>query len=162
MPATDRADLEPSRPTLGANEATARAAYVAVTELVRELQLGWDRHDAELSNRHFAADVLWGSPFGATVRGYAELHAIHVHLKQKNMCGRAARFEIVQVLAPAPDVALAHVRRVALDAEGRPLPPNARTDGAFWEMALYVLVKRDGIWWLAAGQNTPLGSQPAE
>ncbi|WP_238981380.1 hypothetical protein [Williamsia herbipolensis] len=29
-------------------------------------------------------------------------------------------------------------------------------NGAFSEMAMYVLVRRDGMWWLAAGQNTPI------
>jgi hypothetical protein len=27
-------------------------------------------------------------------------------------------------------------------------------------MALYVLVRRDGTWWLAAGQNTPVRPAP--
>jgi hypothetical protein len=27
-------------------------------------------------------------------------------------------------------------------------------------MALYVLVERDGIWWIAAGQNTPIRPKP--
>lgn len=27
-------------------------------------------------------------------------------------------------------------------------------------MALYVLVRRDGVWWLAAGQNTPVRLGP--
>jgi hypothetical protein len=28
--------------------------------------------------------------------------------------------------------------------------------GGFSEMALYVLVRRGGSWWLVAGQNTPI------
>jgi hypothetical protein len=30
----------------------------------------------------------------------------------------------------------------------------------FSEMAMYVLVRRDGKWWLAAGQNTPIRPKP--
>jgi hypothetical protein len=52
-------------------------------------------------------------------------------------------------------VAVAHVRRVALDAGGEPSPEDDTTAG-FPEMALYVLVRRGGTWWLAAGQNTPI------
>src|SRR5262249_19844010 len=46
--------------------------------VVAELQAGWDQHDADIYDRHLAADAVWGSPFGATVHGYEELHAIHV------------------------------------------------------------------------------------
>lgn len=31
---------------------------------VGELQAGIDARDADVYNRHFADDVLWGSPFG--------------------------------------------------------------------------------------------------
>jgi hypothetical protein len=41
---------------------------------------------------------------------------------------------------------------------------QAGADGAdrsgFSEMTLYVLVERDGTWWLAAGQNTPVTTPP--
>jgi hypothetical protein len=46
------------------------------------------------------------------------------------------------VIAAAPDVALAQVRR------------RASSGGGFSEMALYALVRRAGRWWMAAGQNT--------
>jgi uncharacterized protein (TIGR02246 family) len=135
-------------------DAAAHDANAAVASLVEELQAGWDRRDADTSNRHVALDVVWGSPYGATVRGFDELHAIHRRLKQEARGGEESRFEIVNVLAPAPDVAIAQVRRVALDERGRPVEPGEDQRGTFSEVALYVLVRRDGTWWLAAGQNT--------
>ena len=149
---------KPNRPTLGAQRGEAQEAIDAVARLVEELQTGWDQHDADISNRHFAADVIWGSPFGATVHGYEELHAIHVRLKQQGRGGLSSRFEIVRVLVPAPGVAVAQVRRVALDCDGQPIKPSDSLRGSFSEMALYVLVRRGGVWWLAAGQNTPIRS----
>jgi PPOX class F420-dependent enzyme/OxyR family protein/uncharacterized protein (TIGR02246 family) len=151
---------EPTRPALTSDAAATREAAAAVASLVEELQAGWDLRDADVTNRHFADDIAWGSPFGATVNGYEELHAIHLRLKQEGRGGPSSRFEIVRVLAPAPDVAVAHVRRVALDAAGRPLEPTPDTSGPFSEMALYVLVRRNGTWWLAAGQNTPVSPAP--
>jgi PPOX class F420-dependent enzyme/OxyR family protein/uncharacterized protein (TIGR02246 family) len=148
----------PGRPTLD-SDATPEAID-AVSHFVEELQAGWDQHDADVSNRHFARDLMWGSPFGATVDGYDQLHAIHVRLKQQGRGGDSSRYEIVRVLAPTPDVAIAHVRRVALDPDGRPLEPNTDTTGSFSEMALYVLVRRGQTWWLAAGQNTPVRPPP--
>src|SRR6266480_1595030 len=135
---------QPNRPTLGGEGTAAQEAIDAVTLLVEELQAGWDQHDADLSNRHFAADVMWGSPFGATVQGYDELHAIHVRLKQQRSGGPSSRFEIVSVLAPAPGVAVAQVRRVALDPEGHPIEPSDHITGSFSEIALYVLVRQGG------------------
>jgi uncharacterized protein (TIGR02246 family) len=145
-----------NRPTLGVEGAEAKEAIDAVARLVNELQAGWDRHDADLSNQHFATNVMWGSPFGATVHGYEELHAIHVRLKQQGKGGLSSRFEVVRVLAPAPGVAVAQVRRVALDSDGQPIEPSDDVTDSFSEMALYVLVRRGDVWWLAAGQNTPI------
>ncbi len=151
---------EAIRPSLGTNNAFARQALEAATDLVEELQAGWDQHDADITNRHFANDILWGSPFGVTLQGYELLHATHVRLKQQARGGASSRYEIVQVLAIAPNVAVAHVRRVALDPAGHPLEPTSDVTGPFSEMALYVLVRRDRTWWLAAGQNTPVRPQP--
>jgi uncharacterized protein (TIGR02246 family) len=145
----------PGRPTLGTDQATTEAAE-AVAGLLAELQAGIDDHDADVYNRHFAADVIWGSPYGAIVQGYDELHAIHAHLLEQGTGGPPSRYEAVQIVAPGPDVVLAHVRRVALDPTGRPLLPTADSAGGFSEMALYVLVRRGRDWWLAAGQNTPI------
>jgi uncharacterized protein (TIGR02246 family) len=148
------------RPALGSGDAAARDAAEAVTRLVAELQAGIDQGDADQYNRHFAADVLWGSPFGATVQGYERLHAIHSRLMPERRGGPSSRYEIDTVLSPAPDVAVAHVRRVALAPDGTPLTPASDLTGAFSEMALYVLIRRNGRWWLAAGQNTPVRPAP--
>jgi uncharacterized protein (TIGR02246 family) len=136
------------RPVL--DDPAARAAAVrAVDRLVAALQDGVDRADADI-DAQFAADVLWGSPYGGTVRGYPVLNAVHRSL----MAGGVAppsRYEVVQLMSPMPGVAIAHVRRhdrTAVDGEG------------FSEMAMYVLVERDGEWWLAAGQNTLVAERP--
>lgn len=146
------------RPILGADDHPE--ATQAVADLVAELQAGWNDHNADVTDRRLAADVLWGSPYGATVYGYQQLHAIHVRLKQQGTGGPSSRYEIVQIRVPTPDVAIAHVRRAALDLDGQPLEPTADTTGAFSEMALYVLVRRDNTWWLAAGHNTPIRPAP--
>jgi uncharacterized protein (TIGR02246 family) len=147
------------RPLLEIGEGNAREARDAMTLLVAELQAGLDCDEADTYDSRFAADILWGSPFGATVRGYEPLHAIHVRMHQRpggGPAGPSSRFEVVHVLVPSPDVAIAQVRRVALDGAGHAVEPTFDTTKPFSEMALYVLVRRDGTWWLAAGQNTPV------
>jgi hypothetical protein len=71
------------RPALDLSGRATREAANAAVRLVEELQAGWDARDADITNRHFAADILWGSPFGATVHSYEPLHAIHLRLKQQ-------------------------------------------------------------------------------
>ncbi len=60
------------------------------------------------------------------------------------------------MLPISDDVIVAHVARLDLDAGGEPVPPSGDDGAAFSEMAMYVLVRRDDDWWLAAGQNTQI------
>jgi PPOX class F420-dependent enzyme/OxyR family protein/uncharacterized protein (TIGR02246 family) len=144
------------RPTLGTGGLDADRAAAVVTNLVAELQAGIDTHDAAAYNRHFAADIVWGSPYGATLRGYDNLHAVHNSLLGRSVGGPSSRYETVQILSPTPDVVVAHVRRVALDSDGQPSDPSTDSGTGFSEMGVYVLVRRGGDWWLSAGQNTPI------
>ncbi|HEX4531744.1 MAG TPA: hypothetical protein VIA11_20325 [Acidimicrobiia bacterium] len=144
------------RPTLGLDGAEAHEAEHAIDLLVRDLQTGWDTHDPDVTDRRLGGDVLWGSPFGATVCGYSRLHEIHVRLKRTGVGGRSSRFEVVQYLTPARGIVIVHVRRTALDEGDTPVAPTEGAAPPFSEMALYVLVQRDGDWWVAAGQNTPI------
>lgn len=140
------------RPAAGLDGAVAERGHAAVVREVAELQAGFVDGDAEIYNRHFTSDVMWGSPFGATVDGYDALHAIHRRLHAAARHERS-RYEIVRVLTVAPDVVLAQVRRDALNEHDQPIPSH-QNEPRFSEMALYVMVRKAGRWWLAAGQNT--------
>ncbi len=136
------------------NDPAAHAAAETVAaELAAQLQLGGNAMDADVYDAWFAADILWGSPYGATLAGFTELNAIHRRFMNQSPSttpapAPASRFEVVSVLAPTPGVVVTQIRRQALAA------------GGFSEMALYVLVEREGRWWLAAAQNTPIGQPP--
>jgi uncharacterized protein (TIGR02246 family) len=147
------------RPTLTSPD-WLQEARDAVDAFVAGLQAGIDDTDAQIFNADFADDVMWGSPYGATVIGYDTLHAIHREMHQRGVAvtGPSSRYQTVHVMAPTPDVAIAHVRRVALDGRGEQIPIDDAS--VFSEMAMYVLVRRDGKWWLAAGQNTPIRPKP--
>ncbi|MBF6183411.1 YybH family protein [Nocardia otitidiscaviarum] len=133
-----------TRPTLHDPSAQATAETVAA-DLAAELQRAGETADADRYDSWFAADVVWGSPFGALVVGYEQINAIH-----RRMMGAAkpvaphSRFEVVVATSPAPGVVVTQIRRQALEP------------GGFSEVALYVLVERDGKWWLSAAQNTPV------
>jgi uncharacterized protein (TIGR02246 family) len=150
-----------ARPALRIDSADAVAA---VEGFVAGLQEGHDRRDAEVLNRQFAVDVAWGSPYGALVAGYEQLHPIHLRLQERNKGGTAFRYEVRHVLAVTGDVVIAHIARIALGPDGHPLPPSGAPNQPFSELAMYVLVRREAKWWLAAAQNTPIrpgGEVPA-
>lgn len=132
-----------ARPTLSHPDDKVRAWQVAA-DFAECLQ---GAADADGYDAAFAADIVWGSPYGATVAGYAEINAIHHRLVSANVAP-PSRFEVVSALAPAPAVVVTQIRRRAIDS------------GGFSEMALYVLVERAGRWWLSAAQNTPIGVPP--
>ncbi|MEU2253882.1 DUF4440 domain-containing protein [Nocardia xishanensis] len=133
-----------ARPTVSDPERADRAHRVA-TEFAEGLQRA---SDADEYDSAFAADILWGSPFGASVTGFAELNAIHHRLMAAKVAP-PSRFDVVAALAPAPGVVVTQIRRQA-------------AGGGFSEMAMYVLAERDGRWWLAAAQNTPVGVSPLD
>jgi uncharacterized protein (TIGR02246 family) len=123
-----------------------------VIAFVRDLQKGIDDADADRFNRRFADDVLWGSPFGAVVDGYETLHAIHEQMFASALRDVRSHYAVEHVRFPTDDVAIAYVRRTSDSAKGPERPGRA---DAFDELALFVLVRRDDTWWLAAGQHTP-------
>jgi hypothetical protein len=63
-------EIKQPRLVLNVDENAVQEAEAAVARFVSELQTGWDRHDAEITDHSLAANVAWGSPFGATVHGY--------------------------------------------------------------------------------------------
>lgn len=139
---------ELKRPSLGLTRDSE-----PVDAFVRELQDAIDTGDAERFNQHFADDVLWGSPFGAIAIGYDQIHAIHARMFASVVPSKgASRYLVEHVRFPTEDVAVAYVRRFSVQ---RTDPPDQGRPGSFDELALFVLVRRDGEWWLAAGQHVP-------
>jgi uncharacterized protein (TIGR02246 family) len=115
----------------------------AVAQLIATLQGGFDTGDADQYDSMFANDILWGTPKGQWLAGYSDLNAAHHRMMRGRPVHPVSRFELVQKTRPAPGVAVAHIRRTALN-------------GAFSDVAMYVLVKREERWWLAGAQNTPV------
>lgn len=132
--------LDAGRPSLDRADTDADAA---VGRLLASLQSGFDTGDADTYDLLFAADICWGTPKGEWLQGYAELNPIHRAMMGGIPVQPPSRFELVQTIRPAPGTVVAQIRRTALD-------------GGFSEVAMYVLVRHDDSWWLAAAQNTPV------
>lgn len=141
------------RPTLAISQDPA-----PVESFVRGLQRALETLDAEQFNQQFAADVLWGSPFGAVADGYDVIHPIHRAMFERHRPadgatpGPVSRYSIEHVRFVADTVAIAYVRRTNPSVTG---DPRLGHPNAFNELALFVLIRRGERWWLAAGQHTP-------
>jgi hypothetical protein len=111
-------------------------AHTVVDAFTAGLQAGHDQRDAEILNRQFAGDVIWGSPFGALVEGYDQLHPIHVRFQQRAAQSPRFRYQVRHVLPLSDDLIVAHIARLALTDDGEPLPPTADPDHPFSGMAM--------------------------
>jgi uncharacterized protein (TIGR02246 family) len=133
----------------------ASADCTGIEDIVATLERAFNIRHADLWDSVLAADVAWGSPKGQVVLGSRQLNAIHRRLHQaRGTAGQFSRYAIEHVGFLGEDVACAHVRRIGTDEHDIPLDPGV-TNEIVQEMALYVLVHRNGRWWIAAGQNTP-------
>src|SRR5260370_42706272 len=92
------------RPLLD-DPAAREAASGAVERLVAQLQGGLDQCDADAYDSQFASDVLWGSPYGATMRGYAALNAVHRSLMAAGAAPRA-QYQAGQLMRPLPGLGI--------------------------------------------------------
>lgn len=136
------------RPTLNQNH-----PLDPVTAFVGELQNAIDTGDATRFNSQFAQDVLWGSPFGAVAVGYDMIHSIHSRMFASVVPTKgSAQYTIEHTNFPTDDVAIAYVRRTSPQSSTSVSPNNP---GAFDELAMIVLVKKNNKWWLAAAQHVP-------
>jgi hypothetical protein len=90
-----------------------------IENFIAELQEAIDTGDADLFNKRFSKDILWGSPFAAIVR---------------------------------ENVAIAYVRKLVKNKKVSSDEINSRS---FDELALFILVKENGQWWLVAAQHVP-------
>jgi len=90
------------------------------------LQAGHDQRDAEVLNRQFAADVIWGSPYGALVEGYERLHPIHIRFQQQPATEVEFRYRVRHALAVSEDVIVAHIARLAISPDGKAVVAELR------------------------------------
>ena len=94
--------MSTQRHTFTADPEWLQEARDAVDGFVAGLQAGIDSADAQTYNADFAKDVMWGSPYGATVIGYDALHSIHRGMFERGVAvaGPSSRYQIEHVMAP--------------------------------------------------------------
>jgi uncharacterized protein (TIGR02246 family) len=120
----------------------------AIRAVIADIEAGFNAKDAERSVEHFTEDATAVGVAGVLVRGRDALLEAHRAGYAGPLADQYARYELGAITFLRPDVAVAHKRARAVDASGAPLELDHTM------VALYVFVREDGRWRVAARQNT--------
>ncbi len=121
------------------------AAIRRFVQVVENVQ--WQRN-ADAFIALFTPDAVWTNPVGRRLTGLDEI----AHFTRQGLAAAPsemfATYEVEHVTWLGDDAVAVNVRSRAVRADRTPIA--GEPDGA----KLYVLVRRKGEWWLAAGHNT--------
>ena len=124
----------------------------AIKRIIADVETGFNIKDPDLSVEHFTQNASVVNVAGVQVSGRDAL----LEANRRGLAGplrdQYARYKVSDVVFLRPDVAIAHKHAWATTADGEPI------DVAHSMIAVYVLVKEDERWWVAARQNTMVAS----
>lgn len=136
------------RPTVEDTTADHTSDIAAIRELVDDVETGYNTNDAELMVSGFIANAAAGNAVGAIISGYDTL----LDSARSGLAGFLAdeyvRYAVTDIVFLRPDIAIAHKTARAVTAHGELIDRDPAM------VALYVLVREDERWWVAARQNT--------
>jgi uncharacterized protein (TIGR02246 family) len=123
------------------------ADLAAITQVVKDVEDGFNANDPDLLTAHVAEDAVVVNARGAVLRGRAAVDEANRVGLAGPLREATAHYRVSDVAAVAPGVVVA--------TKSAWSTPEAADAGAAPEMlALYVLVQRDGRWWIVRRQNT--------
>jgi uncharacterized protein (TIGR02246 family) len=120
----------------------------AIRAIVADVQTAFNTNDPVLMNAHFAADASVVTAMGKRVDGIDALRRAAEEGMAAALRDQFVRYVVTDIRFVRPDVALAYKEATATDADAEPIELDHSM------VALYVLVKDDGRWLVAARQNT--------
>lgn len=142
---TPQTDARPHVEDSTSDHAADREAIAAV---IADIETGFNTNDPELSVAHFAANASAVGVTGAWSAGLDALLAAHRTGFAGPLRDQHARYAVGDVVFLRPDVAIAHKHAWATTPDGEPVHLDHTM------IALYVLVREEGRWWVVARQNT--------
>ncbi len=120
----------------------------SIRQIITGIEAWMNGDELDLAVRHFAANATAVSVGGAHITGREALIEAHRRAFATFKRDEYVRYELTDITFLAPDIAIAHKHARVADADGNITNPEPAM------IALYVLAKRDGQWWIAARQNT--------
>ncbi|MFG2093692.1 SgcJ/EcaC family oxidoreductase [Streptomyces sp. NPDC048612] len=114
-----------------------------ITALFQELESAFTEQNAVRFDGCFTEDVVFTAVDGTRFVGWEALHAYHRERFGGHADGIETWYEIESLTFPSPDVAVVFFRQPIVMGQHR------RENVGTW-----VLVRRDGQWYVSAAQNT--------
>lgn len=124
------------------------ADIAAIERLVADVETGYNTNDAELMISGFTANAAAGNAVGTVVTGRDALLEAARHGLAGFLKDQYVRYEVSDIVFLRPDIAIAHKVARATTADGELIDRDPAM------VALYVLVREQGRWWVAARHNT--------
>ena len=118
------------------------------------VEAAWNKHDAVAMDQSFVEDCDFVNIFGEWISGHDNLVKIHTDLFAGPFRESYRRFTVEKIRFVRPDVAIVHVRGRITDRDGKLLEGDQGT------IALLVMLKERGKWWIVTGQNTEVRPLP--
>lgn len=143
---------DPQPPTIEDDTTDHTDDVAAIRQVIADVETGFNTNDAELAAKHFSENASVVTAVGTEITGRAAVLEHHRVGLAGPLADERAAYELSDVGFLRPDVAIAHKHAWVLDADG------ARTESDHAMVALYVLVREQGRWWVASRQNTLVGS----
>jgi uncharacterized protein (TIGR02246 family) len=141
--------MDPTTPPTVADTIVDHTADVeAINALVKDVETGFNTNDAELIVRPFLRNGSAVDVIGRQLDGLEALHRASAAGLAGPLRDQYARYELADLTFLREDVAIGHKRAWATTADGTPL------DVGHAMVALYVFVRVEARWWVAARQNT--------
>ncbi|GAA4930477.1 SgcJ/EcaC family oxidoreductase [Streptomyces coeruleoprunus] len=126
-----------------------RGEIDAITRLVAEVERTQQSElPEEFMSLFRTEDPVWTTAHGRRLSGWDEISAFTHRVLPGATALSTATYDIERVLFLRPDVAAVNVRQRPVGRDGRPL--GDRPEGR----PFYILAKEDGVWRIAAAQNT--------
>ena len=134
------------------NEMDRQTDVEALRAIIADVQRGFNDNDPDLLAAHFTEDGTAVNVMGALLEGRESMVRTGRELLAGPLKDERARYDVRDIAFLTADVAIAHKTARAVNLGG------ADIDDRDTMIALYVFVRREDRWLIAARQNTLIAS----
>ncbi|WNG38666.1 SgcJ/EcaC family oxidoreductase [Archangium violaceum] len=119
-----------------------------IKKAVAGVESAFNRHDAEALVHRYTQDVVWVNVAGMRLKGKDEILRFGRKAFASALQDSYARYVVEDISFLKTDVAVVNIRQFPTTKEGQVI------EGGQGSVALFVMTKHNGDWFVAAGQNS--------